>query len=125
MPDTRESPIGRTLNHYAIVSKMGEGAMGVVYRARDERLGRFVALKIISTDRADDEQRARRFVQEAKAASALNHPNIVTVYDVGVAEDVPYMAMECVEGSTLHEAIGPSGLPVDRVVDIAVQLADA
>jgi Tol biopolymer transport system component/tRNA A-37 threonylcarbamoyl transferase component Bud32 len=99
--------------------------MGVVYRARDARLDRFVALKVLRSDSADSPDRERRFMQEARAASALNHPNIVTVYDVGTVADARYIAMECVEGVTLREAIGATGLPLERVLDIGAQIADA
>ena len=112
MQDPAPSFIGRTLGHYAIVDKLGEGGMGIVYRARDERLDRFVALKILPPHSTDNPDRRRRFVQEAKAASALNHPNIVTVHDIGTVDGVSFIAMEHVEGMTLRQTIGPSGLPV-------------
>jgi serine/threonine protein kinase len=99
--------------------------MGVVYRARDERLERFVALKILPPHSTDNPDRKWRFVQEAKAASSLNHPNIITVHDIGTADGVSYIAMECVNGPTLHEVIGTSGLSTERLVDIGAQIADA
>jgi len=93
--------IGRSLAHYSIVEKLGEGGMGAVYKARDERLGRFIALKILPAEKMSDPERRRRFEQEAKSASALNHPNIVTIYDIGQADDVHFIAMEYVAGQTL------------------------
>jgi Tol biopolymer transport system component/tRNA A-37 threonylcarbamoyl transferase component Bud32 len=116
--------IGRTIAHYTIIEKLGEGGMGAVYKARDERLGRFVALKVLPSDRMSDPDRRRRFEQEAKSASALNHPNIVTIYDVGQAEDVHYIAMEYVAGRTLDSLIGPKGLPLNDALAIAIQIAD-
>jgi serine/threonine protein kinase len=92
--------IGRTIAHYSIIEKLGEGGMGVVYKAPDERLDRFVALKILPAEKMSDPERRRRFVQEAKSASALNHPNIVTIYDIGQADDVHFIAMEHVAGRT-------------------------
>jgi Tol biopolymer transport system component len=123
--DETPSFIGRTLGHYVIVDKLGEGGMGVVYRARDPRLDRFVALKILPARSTNNPDHRRRFTQEAKAASALNHPNIVTVHDVGTVGDVSFIAMECVKGTTLRQAIGAAGLPVERVLNIGAQIADA
>jgi serine/threonine-protein kinase len=97
--------IGRRLSHYEIVAKLGEGGMGAVYKARDTRLDRFAAIKILSGAGLDDVDRRRRFNQEAKAASALNHPSIVTIYDIATEDDVDFMAMEYVEGRTLEELI--------------------
>lgn len=125
MPDEMPSLVGRTFAHYVVVDKLGEGGMGVVYRARDERLSRFVALKILAPGLNDDPDRKRRFVQEAKSASALNHPNIVTVYDIGTVDDISFIAMEHVKGTTLHDAVRPSGLPIDRVLALGGQIADA
>ena len=83
-----------SIGHYRIIAKLGEGGMGVVYKARDTHLDRFAAIKVLPPDRMHDEERKRRFVQEAKAASALNHPNIVTVYDITSDQGVDFMAME-------------------------------
>jgi serine/threonine protein kinase/Tol biopolymer transport system component len=116
--------VGRTLAHYSIVEKLGEGGMGAVYKARDTRLDRFVALKILPAERMADPDRRRRFIQEAKAASALNHPNIVTIYDIGEAVGVHYIAMEYVEGRTLDGVIGRRGLPLPEALGLAVQIAD-
>lgn len=99
--------------------------MGVVYRARDERLNRSVALKILAPQIKNDPDQKRRFIQEAKAASALNHPNIVTVYDIGTVDEVSFIAMEHVRGITLHMAVRPSGLPIERVLALGTQIADA
>jgi eukaryotic-like serine/threonine-protein kinase len=116
--------IGRTIAHYSIIEKLGEGGMGAVYKARDERLDRFVALKVLPAEMMSDPDRRRRFEQEAKSASALNHPNIVTIYDIGRADDVHYIAMEYVGGRTLDALIGPKGLPLEEALNYAVQVAD-
>ncbi len=118
------SLIGRTIAHYAVIEKLGEGGMGAVYKARDERLDRFVALKILPANVMSNPDRRRRFEQEAKSASALNHPNIVTIYDIGQADDVHYIAMEYVAGGKLDDLIGPKGLPLNEALAIAVQIAD-
>src|SRR4051794_13088408 len=97
--------IGQTLDHYRIESKLGEGGMGVVYKARDTHLGRLVAIKILPADKISHPARKERFVQEAKAASALNHPNIVVVHDIRSEAGCDFMVMECVEGRTLEELI--------------------
>ena len=94
---------GRTLLHYNIVEKLGEGGMGVVWKARDTHLDRFVALKVLPPEKVVDAERMRRFVQEAKAASALNHPNIVHIYDIAEADGAPFIAMEYVAGKTLDQ----------------------
>jgi len=117
--------IGRTISHYEIVDKLGEGGMGVVYKARDSHLDRFVALKVLPPEKVADPGRKRRFVQEAKAASALNHPNIVTVHDIDQADGVDFIAMEFVEGKTLDEAIGRKGLKLNEALKYAIQIADA
>ena len=117
--------IGKKLQHYEIVAKLGEGGMGVVYKARDARLDRFVALKVLPPEKTADPDRKRRFMQEAKAASALNHPNIITIHDIGEAEGVTFIAMECVEGRTLDQLIGPKGLKLDEAIKFAVQIAGA
>src|ERR1700687_6992 len=101
--------IGQTLGHYRIEAKLGEGGMGVVYKARDTRLDRPAAIKVLPAERVGDPERKRRVVQEAKAASALNHPNIVHIYDIGTASGVDFIAMEYVEGKTLDDVIGRKG----------------
>src|SRR5688572_22946687 len=97
--------IGSTLDHYRIESKLGEGGMGVVYKAQDIHLDRSVAIKVLPPEAVANPQRKRRFVQEAKAASALNHPNILHVYDIDSAEGVDFIAMEFVEGKTLDDVV--------------------
>ena len=117
--------IGRVVSHYEILAKLGEGGMGVLYKARDTHLDRLVALKILPADKVADPERRRRFVQEARAASALNHPHIVTVYDIDEADGVHFIAMEHVEGATLAERIGRRGLPLQDALKHAAQIADA
>jgi serine/threonine-protein kinase len=117
--------VSRTISHYQIVEKLGEGGMGVVYKATDIRLDRAVALKFLRAASLADADRKRRFIQEAKAASALNHPNITIVYDFETAGDEHFMVMEFVSGRTLHERIGKRGLPVGDVVRYLTQVADA
>jgi len=117
--------IGRTLDHYRIESKLGEGGMGVVYKARDIHLNRTVAAKVLPPEKIADPARRERFVREARAASALNHPNIVTIYDIRSAEGVDFIVMEYVEGRTLDEAIPPKGMREAQALKCAVQVADA
>ena len=117
--------LGKTISHYRILEKLGGGGMGVVYKAEDTKLGRTVALKILPPERVADPNRKRRFVQEARAASALNHPNIITIYDIDEAEGVHYIAMECVEGKTLDRLIARHGLRVNEALKYAVQMAAA
>ena len=117
--------IGKTLGHYQITDKLGEGGMGVVYKARDTHLDRFIALKILPPDKVADPERKRRFVQEAKAASALNHPNIVHVYDIDQSDGADFIAMEYVDGKTLDQRIGHRGLRLIDALKYAVQIADA
>ena len=116
---------GQRVAHYQILEKLGQGGMGVVYKARDTHLDRFVALKVLPRERVADADRRRRFVQEAKAASALNHANIVTIHDIDDAGGVHFIAMEYVAGKALNELIGRKGLrPIDAL-EYAVQIADA
>jgi serine/threonine protein kinase len=102
--------IGKTLDHYQITEKLGEGGMGVVYKARDLHLDRFVAIKVLPAEKVADHDRKRRFVQEAKAASALNHPNIVTIHDITQEGGTDFIVMEYVEGKTLDQRIGHRGM---------------
>ncbi|HEX3745588.1 MAG TPA: serine/threonine-protein kinase [Bryobacteraceae bacterium] len=117
--------IGRTVSHYTVLEKLGAGGMGEIYKAQDTRLNRFVAMKVLSTSNAGDVERRRRFVQEAQAASALNHPNIITIHDVVSADGLEFMVMEFVSGVTLDDMIPQHGLNVQKTLDIAVQIADA
>src|ERR1035437_286263 len=103
--DTADFMAGRTISHYRIVEKLGGGGMGIVWKARDTRLDRFVALKFLPAAKMSDPERKRRFVQEAKAASALNHPNIITIYEIDQAEGADFIAMECVPGNSLDKLI--------------------
>src|SRR5205807_5364679 len=105
---------GRNVSHYRIVEKLGAGGMGVVWKARDTRLDRFVALKFLPAGKMSDPERKRRFVQEAKAASALNHPNIITIYDIDQADGADFIAMECVPGSSLDKLIPRKGLRLNE-----------
>ena len=117
--------IGRSLAQYRITASIGAGGMGEVYRATDGRLGRDVAIKVLPAAMAGHPERRQRFEQEARAASALNHPNILTVYDVGEADGTTYIAMELVEGRTLRELLASGEpLPTKRLLDVAVQTAD-
>jgi serine/threonine protein kinase len=117
--------IGQTLGHYRIEAKLGEGGMGVVYKARDTHLDRFVAIKVLPPEKVADPERKRRFVQEAKAASALNHPNIITVHDISQADGVTFIAMQCVEGKALDQLIGRKGLRLNDALRYAAQIAGA
>jgi len=116
--------IGQTLGHYRIESKLGEGGMGVVYKARDTHLDRFVAVKVLPPERLADAERRRRFVQEAKAASSLNHPHIVVIHDID-EDGMYFMAMEYVAGRTLEEVIPRNGLRLSTALKYALQVADA
>ena len=117
--------IGRTLSQYRITAAIGAGGMGEVYRATDTRLGRDVAIKVLPAATASDPDRRQRFEQEARAASALNHPNILTVYDIAETDGTIYIAMELVEGKTLRELMASGEpLPTKRLLDIAVQTAE-
>src|SRR5687767_11249593 len=117
--------ISKTVAHYELLSPIGEGGMGVVYRAVDTRLGRPVAVKLLRHDGAIDGERKKRFVQEARAASALNHPHIVTIYDIGQDAGVDFIAMEYVAGRSLARLIERPGTGLDDMVKYAVQVADA
>jgi eukaryotic-like serine/threonine-protein kinase len=117
--------VGRTISHYEITARIGQGGMGVVYKALDARLNRAVAIKVISLAHEADGDRRRRFVLEAKAASALNHPNIVTVYDVDRADGMDFIVMEYVPGRTLEQRLGTRGLPLGDVLRCLAQVADA
>ena len=117
--------IGRTIGHYRIVDKLGGGGMGVVYRAEDNRLGRFVALKFLTSEAAHDAVAVERFRREACAASALSHPNICTIYDIGEEGDNIYIAMEYLEGQTLRREISGQPLELDKLIALSIEIADA
>src|SRR5262245_28647416 len=117
--------VGRRLAHYEILAELGAGGMGVVYKARDTHLDRLVAIKVLRADAGVTAEARQRFTLEAKAASSLNHPAIVSIYDITQADGIDFIAMEYVAGRTLRDLIGHTGLSVRSTLDCAIQAASA
>src|SRR5437867_9814780 len=111
--------IGQTISHYQVISKLGAGGMGEVWRAKDTRLDREVAIKVLPADFAKDADRLRRFEQEARATSSLNHPNILIVHDIGTHDGAPYIVSELLDGEELRTQLNEGALPVRQALDYA------
>src|SRR6187549_1775269 len=117
--------VGKTLLHYRIIKELGKGGMGVVYKAEDQKLHRVVALKVLLTNLVGDEKARTRFLREARAASAIDHPNICTVYEINEVDGLLFFVMPYVEGKTLKKFVNGRALPLDQALDFSLQLVDA
>src|SRR3954453_20535072 len=124
MPGT-DALIGRTIAHYEVLDKVGGGGMGVVYRVRDLELQRFAAIKFLPDDLIQNAEALMRFRREARAASALNHPDICTIYEIGDDQGRPFLAMELLEGESLEQAIARGGMEMSTLLGVCIQVADA
>src|SRR5262245_3605782 len=117
--------IGKVISHYQILEKLGQGGMGVVYKAQDTKLPRLVSIKMLSPEYASDELRRKRLLKEAQAASSLNHPNICTIYEIDEVDGLLFVVMEFIDGNTLTEVLAQGSMKLDSILDFAIQIAQA